>query len=156
MISIDDLLTEMVERHASDCFVKAGFEKKGIHTAGLTVSMAEVISQTIHNLTTIFPFTALLLLLTVWRLQHDAYGLSIRRAVSDLLGKKVSVGAVYIPLERLARKGFLESWESQPTARRGGRRKRFYKLTSSGLAALNTVKQLHDAAWSGLPDLVFG
>ena len=34
-----------------------------------------------------------LLLLAVWRLQHDAYGLAIRRTVSDLLGKKVSVGA---------------------------------------------------------------
>ena len=96
-----------------------------------------------------------LLLLTVWRLQHDAYGLAIRRKVSDLLEKKVSVGAVYIPLERLARKGLLESWESEPTARRGGRRKRFYKLTPAGMAALNTVKQLHDTAWSGLPDLAF-
>ena len=97
-----------------------------------------------------------LLLLAVWRLQHNAYGLAIRRHVSDLLGKEVSVGAVYIPLERLARKGLLESWESEPTARRGGRRKRFYKLSPAGLAALNTVKQLHDAAWSGLPDLAIG
>ena len=97
-----------------------------------------------------------LLLLTVWRLQGEAYGLAIRRAVSELLGKKVSVGAVYVPLERLARKGLLASWESQPTARRGGRRKRFYKLTPAGMAALNTVKQLHDTAWSGLPEVVFG
>ena len=97
-----------------------------------------------------------LLLLTVWRLQQDAYGLAIRHAVSGLLGKKVSVGAVYVPLERLARKGLLDSWESEPTARRGGRRKRFYKLTPAGMAALNAVKQLHDAAWSGLPDLAFG
>ena len=97
-----------------------------------------------------------LILLTVWRLQAEAYGLAIRRQVSDLLGKKVSVGAVYIPLERLAKRGLLDSWESEPTAKRGGRRKRFYKLTPKGLAALNTVKQVHDAAWSGLPDLAFG
>ena len=97
-----------------------------------------------------------LILLAVWRLQAEAYGLAIRRQVSDLLGKKVSVGAVYIPLERLARRGLLDSWESEPTAKRGGRRKRFYKLTPKGLAALNTVKQVHDAAWSGLPDLAFG
>ena len=50
-----------------------------------------------------------LLLLTVWRLQQDAYGLSIRRQVADLLDRKVSVGAVYIPLERLARKGLLSA-----------------------------------------------
>ncbi len=97
-----------------------------------------------------------LLLLAVWRLQQDAYGLSIGRQVSDLLGKKVSVGAVYIPLERLARKGLLATWESEPTARRGGRRKRFYKLTPSGLAALNAVRKIHDEAWSGLPGLAFG
>ena len=97
-----------------------------------------------------------LLLLAVWRLQQDAYGLAIGRQVSDLLGKKDSVGAVYIPLERLARKGLLATWESEPTARRGGRRKRFYKLTPSGLAALNAVRKIHDEAWSGLPGLAFG
>lgn len=96
-----------------------------------------------------------LLLLTVWRLQADAYGLSIRRQVSRLLGRKVSVGAVYIPLERLAKRGFLATWESEPTAKRGGRRKRFYKLTPKGLAALNTVKRIHEQAWSGLPELAF-
>ena len=97
-----------------------------------------------------------LLLLAVWRLQQDAYGLAIGRQVSDLLGKKVSVGAVYIPLERLARKGLLAAWESEPTAQRGGRRKRFYKLTPTGLAALNTVRRIHEEAWSGLPNLALG
>ena len=97
-----------------------------------------------------------LLLLAVWRLQEDAYGLAIRRHIADLLGTKVSVGAVYIPLERLARRGLLATWESEPTARRGGRRKRFYKLTPTGLAALNTVKRIHDEAWSGLPGHALG
>ena len=97
-----------------------------------------------------------LLLLAVWRLQDDAYGLSIRRQMSTLLGRKVSVGAVYIPLERLAGRGLLASWESEPTEQRGGRRKRFYKLTPKGLAALNAVKRIQQEAWAGLPDLSFG
>lgn len=97
-----------------------------------------------------------ILLLTVWRLQQDAYGLAIRRQVSKLLDKNVSVGAVYIPLERLAKRGLLETWESEPTQKRGGRRKRFYKLTPKGLAALNAVRRVHDEAWGGLPDLAFG
>lgn len=96
-----------------------------------------------------------LILLAVWRLQNDAYGLSIQRQLSTLLGRKVSVGAVYIPLERLAGRGLLESWESEPTEQRGGRRKRFYKLTRKGLSALNMVRQVHQAAWAGLPDLSF-
>ena len=97
-----------------------------------------------------------LLLLAVWKLQHEAYGLAIRRHLSALLGRKVSVGAVYVPLERLARRGFLETHESAPTEQRGGRRKRFYRLTAKGVAALNAVKLVHEAAWAGLPELSLG
>jgi DNA-binding PadR family transcriptional regulator len=97
-----------------------------------------------------------LLLLAVWKLQQEAYGLAIRRHMAGLLGHSVSVWAVYIPMERLARQGLLATWESEPTERRGGRRKRFYKLTPMGVAALNAVRQVQDAAWAGLPDLSFG
>ena len=97
-----------------------------------------------------------LLLLSVWKLQGDAYGLAVRRHLSKLLGKEMSVGAVYVPLERLAKRGYLKTWESAPTEKRGGRRKRFYKLTPKGLSALNAVKQLHEHAWTGLPNLAFG
>lgn len=96
-----------------------------------------------------------LLLLAVWRLQDDAYGLSVRRQVSAWMGKKVSVGSVYVPLNRMAKRGLLTTWESDPAPERGGRRKRFFKLTRKGVAALNTVKRLHDTAWSGLPGLSF-
>ncbi len=96
-----------------------------------------------------------LLLLSVWKLQDDAYGLSIRRHMSTLLDKRVSVGAVYIPLERLAKQGYLHTRESEPTDKRGGRRKKFYRLTGKGVAALQTVRQLHEQAWSGLPDFAF-
>lgn len=95
-----------------------------------------------------------LLLLAVWRLQDDAYGLSIRKYFSELMGKDMSVGAVYVPLERLKKRGLLESWESEPTDKRGGRKKRFYKLSSKGMAALSVVKQQHEKAWSGLTELL--
>ena len=96
-----------------------------------------------------------ILLLSVWKLQREAYGLAIRRHASELLGKNMSVGAVYIPLERLVKKGLLNTWESDPIETRGGRRKRFYKLTPAGLASLNTVKEIHRRAWNGLPELAF-
>lgn len=96
-----------------------------------------------------------ILLLAVWKLQPGAYGLAVRRHVSKLLGARVSVGAVYIPLERLAQKGFLTVWESEPTARRGGRRKRFFALTRAGVAALSEARALHDRAWADLPTLPF-
>jgi PadR family transcriptional regulator PadR len=97
-----------------------------------------------------------ILLLAVWKLQPEAYGLSVCRHVAKLMGAKVSVGAVYIPLERLVQKGCLATWESEPTAKRGGRRKRFYRLTREGLAALSAVKQLHDQAWAGVPEPAVG
>ena len=96
-----------------------------------------------------------ILLISVWKLQDEAYGLSIRKYFSELIGKEMSVGAVYIPLERLKKQGLLESWESEPTEKRGGRSKRFYRLTPSGINALSQVKSIHDKAWAGLPNLIF-
>ena len=97
-----------------------------------------------------------ILLIAVWKLQPEAYGLAVRRYVSKLTETTVSVGAVYIPLERLVEKGYLAAWEGEPTAKRGGRRKRFFKLTREGVAALAAAKQLHDQAWAGLPSAEFG
>lgn len=96
-----------------------------------------------------------LLLLTVWKLQEEAYGLEIRRYLSQLLGEDLSVGAVYVPLKRLKKRGYLESWEGEPTAQRGGRSKRFYKLTSKGVSALVKIRGVSNEAWSNLPDLGF-
>lgn len=95
------------------------------------------------------------LLLAVWKLQDEAYGLAVRRHLSDLLGREMSVGAVYIPLERLARKGYLATTESAPTAERGGRRKKFYRLTPKGAAALQAVQEIQRAAWASLPPFRF-
>ncbi len=94
-----------------------------------------------------------ILLLSVWKLQPDAYGLEVKQHVSLLLDRDLSVPTVYVPLKRLAKMGYLASWQSDPTPNRGGRRKRFYKLTRKGLAALNQVKLVHEECWSGLPEL---
>lgn len=97
-----------------------------------------------------------LLLLTILKLGESAYGLGIRKEMSALLGRKLSVGAVYVPLERLKKKKLLSSWESEPTDKRGGRAKRFYKLTNDGVKALNMAKSIHDQAWAAVPDLGLG
>jgi|AP45_3_1055517.scaffolds.fasta_scaffold208057_1 DNA-binding PadR family transcriptional regulator len=90
-----------------------------------------------------------LLLLTVWKLRKDAYSLSIQDAMAELLGKSVSIGAVYIPLERLAKRGLLKTREAAPTEKRGGRRKRFYEVTARGQAALAAIDSLQKKAWEG-------
>jgi DNA-binding PadR family transcriptional regulator len=97
-----------------------------------------------------------LILLSVWKLQDEAYGLEIRQHLSELSGQDLSVGAVYVPLKRLKKRGYLESWDSEPTEERGGRSKRFFKLTQKGVNALQKVRTVQESAWSDLPDLGFG
>lgn len=97
-----------------------------------------------------------LILLSVWKLQDEAYGLEVRNHLSETIGSELSVGAVYVPLKRLRKNGYLDSWEGKPTEKRGGRAKRFYKLTAKGVEALSRVRTVHEKAWSDLPNLGYG
>ena len=94
-----------------------------------------------------------IILLAIWRLQENAFGLSIREAVIDVSGRSWSIGAVYAPLQRLEKKELVMTRQGQPEARRGGRSKVFYELTTRGKQALLVVKQVHDTQWSGIPAL---
>ncbi len=92
-----------------------------------------------------------MLLLTVCKLRDDASGMQIRKAVETVMGKRYSIGGIYVPLDRLLRKGLLQAYEQGPTPQRGGRRKRMYEITPAGLAALREIRQVEEALWSGLP-----
>jgi PadR family transcriptional regulator len=92
------------------------------------------------------------LLLTIWRLQDDAYGVPIRDSIGETTGKLWSFGALYISLDRLEKKGFLESYFSEPTKTRGGRRKRIYRLKPSAFEALSQIRKIEKAIWSDIPD----
>jgi DNA-binding PadR family transcriptional regulator len=87
-----------------------------------------------------------LLLLAILRLEDDAYGATVRRELIECADKDVAVGAIYTGLDRLEEKGFVESWMGEPTAKRGGRGKRLYRVTSAGRRALadmdRAVRQL--------------
>lgn len=93
-----------------------------------------------------------IILLAVFQLGADAYGVKIRATVEKMTGKSFSVGAIYIPLERLAKRKLLETEIGEPTPERGGRRKRYYKLSKNGVAALREAKRLHDAVWADAPE----
>ena len=96
-----------------------------------------------------------LILLAVWRLADDAYSVKIREQLQEVTGKFWSFGAVYMPLDRLVKRGLLESFLGDPTPERGGRSKRIYKPTKEGLKALAEIKQIQKAAWDGMPELKF-
>jgi DNA-binding PadR family transcriptional regulator len=85
-----------------------------------------------------------LLLLAVLRLDDRAYGVSIRLELLERAGKDIAIGAIYTGMDRLEQKGFVKSWTGEPTPERGGKAKRFYRITAQGKAALNeTHRALH-------------
>ncbi|MBN1222683.1 MAG: PadR family transcriptional regulator [Candidatus Aminicenantes bacterium] len=85
-----------------------------------------------------------ILLLAILGLGDEAYGVTIRRAVSKAIGKDWSIGAVYDPLYRLEQKGYVASLLSEPTNERGGRSKRIFRVTPHGIKALGAQKTIRD------------
>jgi PadR family transcriptional regulator, regulatory protein PadR len=80
-----------------------------------------------------------LLLLVILRLDDRAYGVAIRQELIDQAEKDVAIGAIYTGLDRLEQKGFVESWSGEPTPERGGRAKKFYRVTARGKRALGEI-----------------
>jgi PadR family transcriptional regulator PadR len=80
-----------------------------------------------------------LVLLGVLQSGPDSYGVPIWRELENRTGRRVSLGAVYKTLDRLEGKGLLRSVRGKPTAERGGRSKRVYRVTASGLRLLNST-----------------
>lgn len=80
-----------------------------------------------------------LVLLSACGLGDDAYAVSIHERIVEKGGRDASMGAVYTSLERLEQKGYLRSRLGAVTPKQGGRRKRFYEITGSGVRALSAV-----------------
>ena len=91
-----------------------------------------------------------LLLLIVGELGDSAYGVPIRRRLARVLGRPLSVGAVYVPSSAWPRQGLLTTSAGAPTPVRGGRRKRFYSLTPKGLRALRLTRRVTESAWAAM------
>ena len=94
-----------------------------------------------------------LILLSVWRLNENAYGTTIYKYIMDVTGKKLSLGGVYFPLDRLTKKGYLAAYIGKATQERKGLSKRYYNLTDSGIQALGEIKKVNEIMWSGFPDM---
>jgi len=94
-----------------------------------------------------------IMLLVVWKLKDNAYGITIREFIQEMTGKYWSIGAIYVPLERLEKKGLLASYNSSPSPERGGRRKRLFKITPAGITELNELYRMNSVLWKGYPKL---
>ena len=87
-----------------------------------------------------------LVMFAVVRLDDEAYGAAIRRELLERAGRDVSPGAIFTTLERLESRGLVTSTYGEPTAERGGRRKRFYRVRPEGrralAASLETIRRM--------------
>ncbi len=90
-------------------------------------------------------------MLAIVALSDDAYGRRILAEVSRSLDRDVAAGAVYATLDRLERKGLAVSVLAGATADRGGRAKRYFRLTGEGVATLNGTRAAMDRMWSLAP-----
>lgn len=93
-----------------------------------------------------------LILLAVFRLKADAYCVPIRRQISEVTGEDWSLGSIYMPLDRLVKKGYLDSYLSASTPERGGRHKRIYKLTPTGRGVLENIREVQSRMWHAMPE----
>jgi DNA-binding PadR family transcriptional regulator len=94
-----------------------------------------------------------IVLMAVWTLQDNAYGVTIRDRIRRTTGRNWSIGAIYAPLHRLEKKGLVMTSKGEPVPERGGRSKVYYEVSAAGRAALAEARRLHEALWADAPEL---
>jgi len=92
-------------------------------------------------------------LLSIWKLKDNAYGVTIRENIKKITGKTLNFGSLYNTLYLLVRRGLVESRESEPLSKQGGRRKVLYSLTREGKKALSAAQRIHKRAWGDISDI---
>ena len=91
-----------------------------------------------------------IVLMAVLRLGEDAYGATVRREIESRTGRRLSISGVYTTLERLEEKGYVSSWVGEPTAERGGRRRKHFGLLPAGKRALRSAYTAYTEMAAGL------
>lgn len=91
-----------------------------------------------------------LLLLAVLRVGEGAYAATVQEEVAERVGRDVSLGTIYVTLMRLEERGLAESGLGEPTAVRGGRAKRLYRVTADGRRELERARAHHERMWEGI------
>ena len=91
-----------------------------------------------------------MVLLTIWRLGVDAYGVSVRRQIRKDTGKDYTYGTLYGLLRQMDRKGYIQKIKGEPLPKKGGRSKTYFKLTPAGIRALKDAVALHKRMWKDI------
>jgi PadR family transcriptional regulator, regulatory protein PadR len=98
----------------------------------------------------------LMLLLAIVHLGDEAYGVPLAKELTARRSREVSLGSVYAALDRLELKGLVSSRLGESTRERGGRAKRYFKVTEQGLRAVDETRRVLDEMWRSLPQLKEG
>jgi DNA-binding PadR family transcriptional regulator len=97
----------------------------------------------------------LMILLAILRVD-EAYGVPIAREIDATAGRTVVMGAVYTALDRLEARGLVSSRMGDPTPERGGRARRYFRVTARGLRAVKDTRRALVSLWAGVPELEGG
>jgi PadR family transcriptional regulator PadR len=92
-----------------------------------------------------------MILAAIIALEEDAFGVSIRKRVAKMTGKRLMYGTLYNALDQLLRKGYISKVKGSPSSSRGGRPRIYYSLTSEGRSALQASYNLQCAIWESIP-----
>jgi PadR family transcriptional regulator PadR len=118
----------------------------------LAINDLFTIIEVMRKRTYLGPFE-LMAMLALLRLGEDAYGVPIFREIERQCGREIALGSVYAALERLEEKGFVTSKLGESTPERGGKAKRYFRITAKGLREVRETRQALNNLWQGLPQL---
>lgn len=94
-----------------------------------------------------------IVILTIAVLYKGAYGVSIRKEIESKLSRNVSMGALHSALVRLEDRGFIKSFNGEPTVERMGRPKKYFQITAFGKKAIEHSKNTRNELWSDIPKM---
>jgi DNA-binding PadR family transcriptional regulator len=97
-----------------------------------------------------------ILLVAIWHLKENAYGVKIRQHVSSVIGKDLTYGNLYSALNQLAAKEYVEKLEGKSAAQRLGRPRVYYSITPEGLEALKGAMAINEKLWAGISRYTLG
>ncbi|OEK03527.1 PadR family transcriptional regulator [Roseivirga sp. 4D4] len=96
-----------------------------------------------------------LVLLTIGTLYPEAYGVGIKDEIREKTGRKVTLSTVHAALNRLEKKGLVQSSFGEATKIRGGKRKKYFTITAYGIKALEETREQREQLWNAIPKQVF-
>lgn len=96
-----------------------------------------------------------LVLLTIWKIRDNAYGVALKRKIKDDTDKDIPYGTLYFLLDQLTVKEYVRKITGKPTPERGGRSKTFYRITPEGYEALKEAMEMYQKVWGEIDGLAF-